>query len=38
MKYLDVITGKEIVVYPWSKTLKKSIENNPDRYQKLFEE
>jgi hypothetical protein len=38
MKYLDVILGKEVIVYPWSKNLKKRIQNNPGRYHQMFEE
>jgi len=39
MKYLDVITGEEITIYPWSSHIKKAvIKNNPDRYHELFEE
>ncbi len=39
MKYLDVATGKEISVYPWSSHIKKeTIKNNPERYHELFEE
>jgi len=38
MKYLDVITGKEVIVYPWSNQIKKLIKNNPERFLELFEE
>jgi len=39
MKYLDTLTGKEVIVYPWSNHIKKAIIlNNPERYLRLFEE
>jgi hypothetical protein len=39
MKYLDVVTGKTIVVHPWSKSIEtRNIKNHPERYHKLFEE
>ena len=38
MKYLDVVTNKEVIVYPWNSNLKKLVKNNPDRYLEMFEE
>jgi len=38
MKYLDVVKGKEVKVWPWSHALKKTVKENPHRYLELFEE
>jgi len=38
MKYLDVETGEEIIVYPYQTKILKIMRNNPSRYHELFEE
>jgi len=38
MKYLDVVTGKEVKVWPWNKEQKKAVKENPERYLELVEE
>jgi len=38
MKYLDIVTNKEVKVWPWSHELKKAVQKNPDRYLELVEE
>jgi len=38
-KYLNVITGQQIIVYPWtSEHIKVNIADNPEKYLELFEE
>jgi len=38
MKYLDIVTGKEITVWPWNLEQKKAVKKNPKRYLQMFED